>query len=158
MKYPNIVLEYLNIILKYLNIVLEYLNIVLEYSNIVLEYPNIVLEYPNIVLEYLNIILKYLNIAIAPGEAKCDRPLKPLAVLFPVSDWECRPRGSASLVGGRAAIEVHFQPRGWKRDLKVCGIGIPMCISAFTPSKSSAEDLNAHTKEKVGLSSPPIFL
>ncbi|WP_292732662.1 hypothetical protein [Nostoc sp. JL31] len=24
---------------------------------------------------------------------------------------------AASLAGGRAAIEVHFQPRSWKRDL-----------------------------------------
>ncbi|MDZ8095440.1 MAG: hypothetical protein RMZ42_26370 [Nostoc sp. DedQUE05] len=39
-------------------------------------------------------------------------------VSFPCSDWECRPRGSASLAGGSSPIEVHFQPRGWKRDLK----------------------------------------
>ncbi|WP_190240929.1 hypothetical protein [Nostoc sp. 'Peltigera membranacea cyanobiont' 210A] len=31
-------------------------------------------------------MLKYLNIAIAPSEAKCNCPLKPLAVSFPVSD------------------------------------------------------------------------
>ncbi|MFS0518350.1 hypothetical protein ACEYW6_27025 [Nostoc sp. UIC 10607] len=32
-----------------------------------------------------------------------------LVVLFPVSDWECRLRGPASLAGGRAAFELHFQ-------------------------------------------------
>ncbi|MDZ8084736.1 MAG: hypothetical protein RMY16_03935 [Nostoc sp. DedQUE12b] len=40
-----------------------------------------------------------------------------LVVSFLASDWECCPKGCASLAGGRAAIEVHFQPRGWKRDL-----------------------------------------
>ncbi|MEH1825301.1 MAG: hypothetical protein V7L22_08010 [Nostoc sp.] len=33
-----------------------------------------------------------------------------LVISFPVSDWECRPRGSASPAGGRAAFELHFQP------------------------------------------------